>query len=87
MRRHRKKPEKPDRLIAREDQARSSQFVMRLVPCSCGMSFAVSADFDRHGTNWNRFLICPHCGKRHDPKNRLLELGYESAGYWKVDKC
>jgi hypothetical protein len=51
------------------------------------MSFAVAPDYDRRGTNWGRFLICPQCGKRHDPKNRLLELGYQSAGYWKVDKC
>jgi len=32
-------------------------------------------------------MICPTCGKRHDPKNRLLELGYQAEGYWKVDKC
>ena len=63
------------------------QFRMYLVPCSCGASFAVSEDYDRKGSAWSRYLICPHCGKRHDPKNRLLELSYQPAGYWKVDKC
>ncbi|HZQ21131.1 MAG TPA: hypothetical protein VFA90_20845 [Terriglobales bacterium] len=51
------------------------------------MTFAVSADYDRRGTSWSRYMACPNCGKRHDPKNRLLELGYQSDGYWKVDKC
>jgi len=60
---------------------------MFLIPCSCGKTFAVSQDCDRHGTNWTRYLICPNCGKRHDPKNRLIELGYQLEGYWKVDAC
>jgi hypothetical protein len=60
---------------------------MYLVPCSCGRTFSVAENYDRLGTNWSRFLTCPNCGKRHDPKNRLLELGYEAEGYWKVDKC
>ena len=67
----------PDKLAVR----------MFLVPCSCGTSFAVSEEYDRKGTSWSQYLICPACGKRHDPKNRLLELGYHSEGYWKVDKC
>ena len=58
-----------------------------LIPCSCGMSFTVSKDFDRKGSQWSRFLVCPNCGKRHDPRNRLLELGYQREGYWKVDAC
>jgi hypothetical protein len=29
--------------------------------------------------------VCPNCGKRHDPKNRVLQLGYQHNGYWKVD--
>jgi len=60
---------------------------MFLIPCSCGKTFAVSDDYDRHGTNWTRYLICPNCGKRHDPKNRLIELGFQPEGYWKVDAC
>jgi len=60
---------------------------MFLVPCSCGASFAVAADYDRRGTSWSRHMICPQCGKRHDPKNRLLEIGYHSEGFWKVDGC
>ena len=67
-----------------EDQ---HHFRMFLVPCSCGTTFAVSNNYDRAGWNWSRYLPCPGCGKRHDPKNRLLELGYERDGYWKVDKC
>jgi len=31
--------------------------------------------------------ICPKCSKRHDPKNRLLQMGYHREGYWKVDEC
>jgi hydrogenase maturation factor HypF (carbamoyltransferase family) len=62
-------------------------FRMHFVPCSCGTSFAVEANYDRKGTSWSRYLICPNCGKRHDPKNRLLELGYQADGYWKVEKC
>ena len=66
---------------------RGEQIRMFLVPCSCGVSFAVAPDYDRRGTSCSRYLICPNCGKRHDPKNRLLELGYEADGYLKVDKC
>jgi hypothetical protein len=62
-------------------------FRMLLVPCSCGNSFAVSEDYDRQGTQWSRYLTCPHCGKRHDPKNRLLQLGYRREGYWRVEDC
>lgn len=58
-----------------------------LVPCSCGGVFAVSADYDRHGSGWGRYLKCPQCGKRHDPKNRLLQLGYQRDGFWKVEEC
>ncbi len=32
-------------------------------------------------------MICPGCGKRHDPKNRLLQVGYHREGYWQVDEC
>ncbi len=60
---------------------------MYLVPCSCGMTFAVSKDYDHQGTAWNRYLICPKCSKRHDPKNRLLQVGFHREGYWKVDEC
>ena len=67
--------------------AASEQFKMFLVPCSCGTSFAVSEKYDRNGTQWSRFLVCPNCGKRHDPKNRLLQLGYHRQGYWGVEKC
>jgi hydrogenase maturation factor HypF (carbamoyltransferase family) len=60
---------------------------MFLVPCSCGTTFAVAEDYDRKGTHLRSFLICPNCGKRHDPKNRLLKMGYEREGYWKVNDC
>ena len=60
---------------------------MLLVPCSCGTTFAVAEDHDSKGSGWNRYLKCPNCAKRHDPKNRLLQLGYQGAGYWKVEQC
>lgn len=62
-------------------------FRMFLVPCSCGTTFAVAENYDRQGTAWSRFLICPGCGKHHDPKNRLLQMGFHPEGYWKVDAC
>jgi hydrogenase maturation factor HypF (carbamoyltransferase family) len=74
------------RQISRKRSGGTS-FKMHLVPCSCGATFAVSEDYDCKGTTWSRYLICPGCGKRHDPKNRLLQLGFHSEGYWKVDKC
>ena len=64
-----------------------SHLTMFLVPCSCGLTFAVSENYDHQGTTWSRYLKCPTCGKRHDPKNRLLQLGYQREGYWKVDGC
>ncbi|HZP63511.1 MAG TPA: hypothetical protein VFB28_08875 [Terriglobales bacterium] len=67
-----------------EPQARLQMF---LIPCSCGATFAVSEDHDSKGTQWSRYLICSNCGKRHDPKNRLLQVGYHREGYWKVDAC
>ena len=60
---------------------------MFVVPCSCGTTFAVAENYDRQGTAWGRYLKCPTCEKRHDPKNRWLQLGYQRAGYWKVDEC
>lgn len=60
---------------------------MYLVPCSCGRTFAVAWDYDRRGSGFSRYLPCPGCGKRHDPKNRLLELGYHAERYWKVERC
>jgi hydrogenase maturation factor HypF (carbamoyltransferase family) len=60
---------------------------MFLVPCSCGRTFAVAENYDHQGTAWSRYLVCPGCGKRHDPKNRLLQMGFHSEGYWKVDEC
>ena len=62
-------------------------FRMFLVPCSCGTTFAVAENYDRQGTAWTRYLICPGCGKHHDPKNRLLQMGFHPEGYWKVDEC
>jgi hypothetical protein len=60
---------------------------MFLIPCSCGTTFAVGEKYDQHGTTLNRYLVCPGCGKRHDPKNRLLQMGFHREGYWKVDAC
>jgi hypothetical protein len=65
----------------------AADLAMYLIPCSCGMAFSVSPEFDRQGSAWQRFLCCPKCGKRHDPRNRLLHLGYYPEGYWTVDDC
>lgn len=60
---------------------------MLLIPCSCGATFAVSEDFDRHGMHLRSFIACPNCGKRHDPRNRLLSLDYQEEQFWKVAGC
>jgi hypothetical protein len=65
----------------------ASDLKLYLVPCSCGKAFAVAENYDRQGNAWGRYLKCPSCGKRHDPKNRLLQLGFQRGGYWKVDGC
>jgi hypothetical protein len=62
-------------------------FTLYLMPCSCGTTFAASKNYNRQGTAWSHYLKCPHCGKRHDPKNRLLQLGFQPDGYWQVDVC
>ena len=68
------------REVTTGDDQRLKMFV---IPCSCGTTFAVSENYDRQGTAWNRYLKCPNC----DPKNRLLQIGYQREGYWKVDDC
>jgi len=65
----------------------SGNLKLYLVPCSCGATFSVSEDYDRQGATWSHYLQCLKCGKRHDPKNRLLRLGYQREGYWHVDDC
>ena len=69
------------------EQTKDKHLAMFLVPCSCGTTFAVAEDYDRKGTHLRSFLVCPSCGKRHDPKNRLLKMGFKREGYWKVDEC
>jgi hypothetical protein len=66
---------------------RSEELKVFLVPCSCGTTFAVSEKYDRQGTSWARYLPCPNCSKRHDPKNRLLQLGYQRERFWQIDGC
>jgi len=68
-------------------EKKSAALRLFFIPCSCGVSFTVTEDFDRKGTHIRSFLPCPNCGKRHDPKNRLLQLGYRREGYWGVDDC
>ena len=73
--------------VPREIKKDQPALKMFLVPCSCGTTFAVAENYDRQGTAWGRYLPCPSCGKRHDPKNRLLQMGYQRDGFWKVDEC
>jgi hypothetical protein len=58
-----------------------------MIPCSCGRTFAVAENYDRQGARWSRYLTCPNCGKRHDPKNRLLQVEYQREGFWQADGC
>jgi hypothetical protein len=73
--------------LGRKKRAAETPLRMFLIPCSCGLTFAVAQNYDHQGTAWSRYLPCPRCGKRHDPKNRLLQMGFHSEGYWKVDEC
>ena len=66
---------------------KSPPLKMFLIPCSCGSTFAVSEAYDRQGTSWSRYLKCPGCGKRHDPKNRLLQLSCHRERFWQVNAC
>jgi len=89
-RRQTKSPREVQREVQRDvprDQKNQPALKMFLVPCSCGTTFAVAENYDRQGTAWGRYLPCPSCGKRHDPKNRLLQMGYQRDGFWKVDEC
>jgi hypothetical protein len=63
------------------------KFRMFLIPCSCGARFAVAEDYDRRGMHIRSFIPCPQCGKRHDPRNRLLTLDYQDERFWKVGGC
>jgi len=60
---------------------------MLLIPCSCQTTFAVSENYDGQGMHLRSFLACPNCGKRHDPRNRLLRLDYQDEHFWKVGGC
>ena len=89
-RRQTKSPREVQREVQRDvprDPKNQPALKMFLVPCSCGTTFAVAENYDRQGTAWGRYLPCPTCGKRHDPKNRLLQMGYQRDGFWKVDEC
>jgi hydrogenase maturation factor HypF (carbamoyltransferase family) len=74
----------PEKKSAEQKQ---NKFRMFLIPCSCGASFAVSEDYDRKGMHIRSFIPCPNCGKRHDPRNRLLQLDYQQENFWKVGGC
>ena len=69
------------------DPGKSSPLRMFLIPCSCGTTFAVPETYDHQGTAWSRYLKCPTCGKRHDPKNRLLQLACHRERFWQVEGC
>jgi hypothetical protein len=60
---------------------------MLLIPCSCGATFSVATDYDGKGMELRSFIRCPKCGKRHDPRNRLLTLDYQPERFWKVGAC
>ena len=78
----------PKRAVSeRSTKLEAKNIKMFLIPCSCGMTFAVSENYDQRGTAWSRYMPCPRCGKRHDPKNRLLQIGYHREGYWRVENC
>jgi hypothetical protein len=64
-----------------------ARYRLFLIPCSCGTTFAISEDFDHKGMHIRSFIPCPNCGKRHDPRNRVLHIGYHKERFWTVDDC
>ena len=72
---------------AKDESAARKNLRMFLIPCSCGASFAVPDDYDHKGMHIRSFIPCPSCGKRHDPRNRLLHLDYQQERFWKVGGC
>ncbi|MFZ0563384.1 MAG: hypothetical protein WAM43_17365 [Terriglobales bacterium] len=75
------------KVAPQHEPADTKSFRMFLIPCSCGASFAVPEDYDRRGMHIRSFIPCPKCGKRHDPRNRLLKLDYQNERFWKVGGC
>ena len=75
------------KVAPQHEPADTKSFRMFLIPCSCGASFAVPEDHDRRGMHIRSFIPCPKCGKRHDPRNRLLKLDYQNERFWKVGGC
>jgi hypothetical protein len=75
------------RRASQSGSSKPEELKVFLVPCSCGTTFAVSENYDRRGTEWSRYLTCQQCGKRHDPKNRLPQLGYQRERFWRIDQC
>jgi hydrogenase maturation factor HypF (carbamoyltransferase family) len=71
----------------KDEAAAKKKLRMFLIPCTCGSTFAVAEDFDRRGMHLRSFIPCPNCGKRHDPRNRLLHLDYQDERFWKVVCC
>ena len=77
----------PRKRSAEKYAAPEKRLRMFLIPCSCGASFAVAEDYDRRGMHIRSFIPCPNCGKRHDPRNRLLTVDYQAERFWKVGGC
>jgi hydrogenase maturation factor HypF (carbamoyltransferase family) len=75
------------RRAPKDDAEAKRNLRMFLIPCSCGASFAVAEDYDRRGMHIRSFILCPNCGKGHDPRNRLLTLDYQDERFWKVGGC
>jgi hydrogenase maturation factor HypF (carbamoyltransferase family) len=71
----------------KDEAAAKTKFRMFFIPCSCGNSFAVAEAYDRRGMHLRSFIPCPKCGKRHDPRNRLLTLDYQNERFWRVGSC
>ncbi len=73
--------------VAKGQEQQKNDLRMFLIPCSCGLSFSVAENYDRKGMHLRSFIPCPRCGKRHDPRNRLLRVGYQPERFWAVDDC
>jgi hypothetical protein len=78
---------RPIKRNSKSEAGTKTSLRMFLIPCSCGTTFAVAENYDQRGTAWSRYMPCRGCGKKHDPKNRLLQMGFHREGYWKVDEC
>ncbi len=73
--------------MRKPDSETNSDLKLYLVPCSCAVHSRSRKTTIVRGLPWGRYLKCPSCGKRHDPKTAFCNSAFNVAGTGKVDGC